>query len=192
MPKLSQIAKGARARKPVTFTLLDGTEVTAAMRPLDGDDHAEVLAAATEAVKGIEAQKPEALPAFKFAEAIETVARAFVDPDSDAAKPEPFFDGGPEDVRKHLDRDRIFWLYEQHTQFQAALSPMKAALGADDFYAAIVALAESEEGQDPLPFETWQPALRGSFMRTTARLLLSYLTDRSSTGSGDEAEPRSS
>ena len=40
MAKLSQIAKGTRARKELSFALLDGTEVTAALRPLDGDDHA--------------------------------------------------------------------------------------------------------------------------------------------------------
>lgn len=188
MPKLSQIALGKRARKPLTFMLLDGVEVTAALRPLDGDDHADILTAAAASMPtGVEAK--EGVPAFDFAVAGETIARAFVDPESPPEQPEPFFDGGVKQVRARLDRDRIFWLYEQQKTFQASLSPLKQALSPDEFFSAIVMLAESEEGQDELPFATWAPALRVSFTRTLASLLLSSQMDRSSTGSGDETAP---
>lgn len=188
MPKLSQIAKGTRARKELSFALLDGAEVTAAVRPLDGNDHADILAAATASMpSGVEAK--EGVPAFDFAIASETLARAFVDPDSTPESPEPFFDEGVKQVRARLDRDRIFWLLEEQKAFQASLSPLKQALSADEFFSAIVQIAESEEGQDTLPFVTWAPALRASFMRTLASLLLASQTDRSATGSGDETAP---
>lgn len=188
MAKLSQIAKGTRARKELSFALLDGTEVTAAIRPLDGDDHADILAAATASMpSGVEAK--EGVPAFDFAIAGETLARAFIDPESPHEKPEPFFDEGVQQVRARLDRDRIFWLLEQQKAFQASLSPLKQALSPDEFFAAIVQIAESEEGQDTLPFATWAPDLRVSFIRTLASLLLSSQMDRSSTGSGEETAP---
>lgn len=186
MAKLSAIAKGYRARKPVAFTLLDGTEVSCALRPLDGNDHAALIDAATRSLPaGIKAVDGE--PVYEFAKAVETIARGFVDPESPEDKPEPFFDGGAEQVRAHLDRDRIFWLAEQQRAFQSEISPMQSALTADEFFAAIVQIADAEE-KDALPFETWQPALRRSFLRTTARLLLASQSDKSASGGTDEAE----
>ena len=179
MAKFSDIAKGGLARKRIKFHTLHGAEVEADMRPMSGADYEDVVAAATARaiLKGVKPAPGDAV--YEFALDCETVARAFVDPDSPLDKPEPFFDNA-DAVRGALDRDRIFILAREHRSFQDSTSPLVRDMSVEEFWEYVVQHAEVADGD--LPFETWPLYTQRAFIRTTcSRLYLSQLAKSSST-----------
>lgn len=171
MARFSEIVRGPRARrKDVRFTTLTGVDAVCDMRILDGEDEEAVLAAATKAAKAAGAEAAEGNIVFDFVRACEIVARAAVDPDSPADAPAPFFDGVAE-VKKHLDRERIYLLFEVQCAYQDEASPRASTMGVDELVNMLHASALVPEG-DELPFERLQPALRRSCMRSLVELAL--------------------
>lgn len=185
MAKYSSIEQGNLARKRIKFHTLHGKEVEADMRPMSGADYEDVVAAAAARaiLKGGKAVDGDAV--YGFALDCETVARAFVDPDSPLDKPEPFFEDA-DAVRKALDRDRIFTLAAEHRAFQDSASPLVRDMTVEQFWEYVVQHAEVPDGE--LPFETWPLYTQRAFVRTTcSRLYLSQLAKSSSTSAASPA-----
>lgn len=185
MAKFASVAKGKRARKRISFTALDGSEVECDVGILNGDDDDAILVAASAHARASGAEAKDGNPIFAFAVDCETVARAFIDPESPTDKPERFFADANE-VRKNLDRDRIFYLAEQQRAFQETVSPPQREQTVDEYLATVFRVARLEEG-DELPFEISRQRAHWSFTRRMARQLSTLLLDRSLTGSGDGA-----
>ncbi len=177
MGKFALITKGKRATKPVTFPFGEGT-ATCAVRPLSGSEEALVLSRAREfAVSRGVAEPDVGNELYEFGRWVWTVAIACVDADNPDAS---YFDSA-EEVLEHLDRDRIVLLFELQQRWQDDCSPSLKSLSAAEYKASVVELALAGE-DDELPFDRWAPALRRSWVRTTARLLATSLEPRSVSG----------
>lgn len=187
MPVFSKIARGIRARKRgIECTTVDGVPFRCDLRAVTAEEEAQVLEAATRRALAAGAKADEKDLVFQFAYATELVAVACVDEDSPEDAPRPFFDGGVEQVRQHLDRDRVLLLSETQRAWQESVSPRKRKLSTDEFFGHVISLAAGEEGEDH-PFWIWPRSTQESLLRSMARLLLSSQTDKSPTSSGDEA-----
>lgn len=199
MAKFSQVAKGATARKRVSFTLMDGTAVECAVIPLLVEADAEILAGARKHAmdRGV-ADPKDGDPLYEQGIWIHTIVRGCVDPDSPENAPQPFFDGGAQQILHPtlgLDRDRIAFLFEAQQAWQDECSLRPGKLTAGEFFAELVRHAELPEGAE-LPFERWRPVLRRSFVRSMAvrlgellqlRSLLGPDSPATTTGSGKPA-----
>lgn len=189
MAAFSTIAAGARARKRVEATTIAGDTFACDLRPVMGEDDALALQRAREfaIARGV-ADPKEGEPIYELALAVETLALACVDPDAPTS---PFFDGGSAQIRAHLDRDRILYLYETLTAWQATFSPREHKLDWPTFVAKVYELATTEEADADAPFARWAPGMLVSFTRTLARLWWSSLGGKSPSGTGS-ASPTSS
>lgn len=189
MGAFSTIAAGARARKRVEATTIAGAAFACELRPLVGDDDALVLQRAREfaIARGV-AEPREGEPIYELALAVESLAIACVDPD-DAAR--PFFDGGSAQIRAHLDRDRILYLYETLAAWQATFSPRERTIDWPAFVAKVYELATAGEADADAPFARWPHGTLASFTRTLARLWWNSLGGKSPSGT-DSASPTSS
>jgi len=180
------IAAGTRARRRVECTTIAGRAFACDLRPVLGADEALVLQRAREfaQARGV-AEPKEGEPIYELALSVETLALACVDPDDGTR---PFFDGGSPQILANLDRDRILYLYETLTTWQASFSPREHGLDWGTFVAKVYELATAEEADADAPFARWAPATRGSFMRTLARLYWNSLAAKSPSGT-DSASP---
>ena len=181
MGKFALIAKGARATKRVTVALDDeSTPIACLVRPLSGAEETEALAAARAFAKarGIDEPSP-ADHLYQFGLWVHTILIGCRDDDATAG---PYFDSA-EQILEHLDRDRIALLYELQQSWQDECSPRAHALAEKDYVASILEIANAGD-DDELPFERWQPGLRRSWVRTSARLLASWSDLKSPFGSG--------
>jgi hypothetical protein len=186
MGVFSQIAKGARARKRgVECSTLDGVTFTCDLGLLDAAEEAAAMSAATKRAKDGGSAGDEKDLNFQFAYACEVVARAALDPDSPESAPTRFFDGGVEQVRTYLDRDRILLLSETQRNFQESASPRRRTLSLDEYVANVMRLAEEEEGSDS-PFWTWPRSTQESFLRSLARQHVASAMRSLPTSSDDE------
>lgn len=185
--KFSRVAQGKRARDEVVFTTTDGVECKASMRPILGDLEATVLERALAFAKsrGVgEVNAKPGEPIYELGYEVATIALALIDPDEPEGT-SPYFDGGEAQVLQHLDRDRIALLYERHQAFQDTVSPRPRSLDQAEFFAKLLEIAASEEGDDG-PFASLRPALLKSFARTLAKQHLISLGLKSNSGSPSE------
>jgi hypothetical protein len=118
---------------------------------------------------------------YKYGKAIHRVLLGVVDPDSDPSAPEPFFDGGIDQLLKlrELGQDGIFVLAEMHETFEEEISSRTRTLSEEDYQTAL----EEVAGPNGLPF--WfslRPDTQWSFAHTTAFLLRAALGRKSSSG----------
>ena len=196
MAKFAQLTKGRRARKRgVPFSSLDGVEMTVDLAVLSGEDHGLILEFAASFARERNGEPKSGDPLFEFGRDVKTVHLSAIDPESSEEKPEAFF-SSTDEVLAGLDRDRIQLLAEKQRTHQDVVSPYQQAMSSEQFFANIAQIAEAEEGDD-LPFETWAPSLRLSFVRTTARWLIEMAssasqTPKSPTTSGAEGEGKAS
>lgn len=184
--RFSQVEKGRRAREAVEFDTLDGQRCAAAFRPIDGDLEAEVLKRAQEfsLANGLKDPKP-GHPIYELGYEVATLVLAMVDA-VDAQQPLVlFWDGGEEQLRRALDRDRIALLFERHARFQDTVSPRKHTLSGEAYILKVFEIATAE-GDDDGPFVNLRPGLLKSCMRTMASQLVSSWTARSQDGSSSE------
>jgi hypothetical protein len=202
MATFSQLAKGKRARKGISFPLLapqaaegEGArerELQVDVIVLSGLEDAEVMAKARAFAKerGVDDPK-DGNPIYDLALWAFTLAVACVDPESPETEPRPFFDGGADQIMGSnlLGRDTIAYLYEHQQQWQDEVSPRARTIGAEALLAHVVAVAASE---DPTPFFRLAPALRWTLHRSMAALLVTLQTPRSPSGSGSEDDGASS
>lgn len=170
--KFSKIARGHLAREQASVTTIAGDTAEFILRPVLAEDDALILEGTRKFV--IKHGEPEARvgdPLYDLGIQVHTLVLACMDAE---APEQPFFDGGIEQVMKHLDRDRIALIYQRHERFQDEVSPRKGSLSEKEFFKALVEIAASEEGDDR-PFDSMRPGLLRSFARTTARQLVSSL-----------------
>ncbi len=188
MPRFADVVKGKRARKTIALSLPNASEPAAEeisldVRVLTGDEEALVLesARAWATSKGVADPKPGD-PLYDLGLMVYTVLAACVDTDSPVENPRSFF-VSVEEILGSLDRDRITYLYEQHELWQDACSPYSTREPHETaVWAYAIEVAESESPLDR-PFANTRPAMRWSFERSMARLLLSSLKLRSLSGS---------
>lgn len=176
--RCSAISKGTRARKTLVLDLFGHKDIAVDLRPLTGDEEVDALATAhaLAKAKGIDDPK-EGQPIFDRMVMAAVLAVGCVDAESPADNPRPFFTGAEEVLT--LDRDAMVMLYEAHEAWQEQCSPRKRDLTFDEYGAAVVKLASLGEGDSLDPFVRWPRALLVSFMRISARQLLSSLDPRS-------------
>ena len=198
MAKFQDIQKGTRARKPVVFPIESGplldTEsplgaesdheapdtVTVDLRVLHGEEEAECLRRAhTSAVKAGVAEPKSGDPLYDFELMIQTLAIACIDHESSNNDPQPFFSSADE-IRKHLDRERIAYLFGQYEVWQDECSPQAAKISGDKLYEIILTAAKSEDPADP--FVQLRPGTAAICFRTMAGLLLRLPELRSALG----------
>lgn len=188
MGLFSQIAKGNRARKRgVPCTTLDGTAFTCDLGVIDARQEAQIIDAASKRATTAGAPPTPGSIVFDFEYSVQLVAMSAVDPESPEDAPALFFDGGAEQIRGALDRERVLMLAELQRVHQESSSPLMRSMTFDEMLSRVVTLAAEEEGTAD-PFWMLPRATQESFVRSMARLLVSLLTDKSASGTGEQAE----
>ncbi len=185
--KCSQMAKGLRARKrDVACTWLDGSAFTCDLRILNGEEEKTVLAAACKGAREAGGEPVESDLSWQFAFACQVVALAVVDSETSESEPAPFFDGGAEQVRLTLDRERILLLSHIQRQFQEAVSPRVHDLTPEQYISKVAEAAKPEDGAAS-PFDRWPRSTLESFARSMAAQLWISLMPK--LPSSSESEP---
>lgn len=191
MGAFSLIVQGSRARKRVESTTITGQPFACDLRAVVGVDDAAIFAEARAFAKARGVAEPkDGDPLYDLGLAVHTLAIACVDPDSLTEAPRVFFDGGASQILEHLDRDRILYLYETLTAWQSTFSPRQQSQSWPEYVASVYVLASEEADADD-PFAKWSPALRASWARTTARLLLASHALKSHSGTPTESSTTS-
>ena len=158
-----------------------GVEHKFALRPLDGGEYAQTLRYAREyAVRsGVKDPKPDD-PLYQLGLAFKTIELSCIDTDSNQDRRTTFFSGGPVEIEAALGREEIGYLFEAAELHQSECSPVKN-LTPSEMLTAMVKLVEEEAAGSAYFFLSLSPATRLRLQRTTARLVLNSLKDRSST-----------
>lgn len=118
--RFSNVVRGARAVRPVVLHLPAGGVFRCGVRPLHPEVEVPLVVAEARQRAEEEGGKGRAGdPIFEGWLQVLTLARACVDLDAAGGAPEPFFDGGPEQIRAHLDGEAIRRLYRAQVAFQA-------------------------------------------------------------------------
>lgn len=153
------------------------------LRPLTVAEHLECVSAAAARARAAGIMDPgDGDEIYDVALQIETILRATVDHDApaDAKEPARFFESYEQIAEDEgIQREHIAYLHEQQALWQAECSPRASVMPAEAVEAEIVRAASG----DARAFLAWSPALRWSFLRSTAVLALSSLTGRSPSGS---------
>lgn len=198
MATFAAISKGHRARRPVAFPVSgakwsteradwDGETVTVDLRPLRVTDELEAVAAATARAKKLGISDPgDGDPVYDYALEVERLLRGVVDHDSPTDAPVPFFESFEQIAEDEaIQKDHVAYLSEQLTLWQAECSPRASTMNAADFSGAVLRAA----GGDARDFLGWSPALRWSFLRSTAVLASSSLLGSLPSGSPSDPTP---
>lgn len=187
----TDILRGAKARKPVAFPRPSITaallskepteEVLVDLMPISGEEEAGVLsrARAFAVERGVVDPKPND-PIYDLGLMVETLAVGCIDHESPADAPARFF-ASADEIRTYLDRERIVYLYELHALWQDELAPLGRTLSEDEYYKAVLKLADAEDPS--LPFAMYRPAILGNFMLSMARQLRDLVLAKSPLGS---------
>jgi hypothetical protein len=119
MGKFSTVDKVPPATEPVEFEV-GGTAVKCLVRHMMAEEERLVLVGAREFARQNGVQNPVATdPIYLLGLVVSTVHRGYVDAD---APEELFFDGGIEQIRACLDRERIAHLWAKQADFQDRMS----------------------------------------------------------------------
>jgi hypothetical protein len=144
---------------------------------LTGDETTRVLAQARADAIGNGVSDPkDGEPLYDLAVMVHTLLLSVVDHDSAPGEERPFFDSA-EQIRKHLDGQRIGYLYALQEVWQDECAPQRIDLSEQEMLEWVLELAESEDPQ--VPFGRLRPASRWIYMRSLARLLVSSRDFRS-------------
>ena len=186
--KFSDVAKGIAAERPVEIQLR-GKLCRPLVRPLSNDEETDVVAFAIKFAKGKGAPAEEGNAVYDSGLMCQTIALAYLDPESDPKARESFF-AGPDEIRT-LDTETIALLYEHQELWQRETSPSKRHVGAGDLMEMVRTLGEDE--QDPLArlddFLRLSPPTRWSLVRFMAALLVSSHVLKPRSSLNDEGEP---
>lgn len=171
--KFSQARVEPPRTAPATIATVTGAEMLCKVRHLMADQEAAVLVDARTFAKarGVEDPRPDD-PLYLFGMMVSTVLRGFLDADAPEGEPEPFFDGGVEQILRHLDQDRIAYLWAVQGAFQDKCSGRTVTLTDAEVLARVHAIAAAEP-TDPGPFADLRPFQQQQLMRAMARLILS-------------------
>lgn len=192
--KFSEIVRGTRSDEEVELPRFDGQPDDAPamkvrVRALNALDEEQALSDARRRAKteGVEDPKPGE-PLYDLALMVETVAIAYLDPESPPNARTPFFDAGSDAVRKWYGREAIALLYELQQDYQDRVAPNVAKLSPYDFYNGILKLGDEDEQQARFFYYRCRPGLRWSFMRSMAVQQRSALMSKFSPGSPSETD----
>jgi hypothetical protein len=171
--KFSQIPIEPPRTAPATIASVGGVEVACRVRHLMADQEAAILqeARAFAKTRGVEDPEPDD-PLYLFGMMVSTVLRGYVDTDGAPGALEPFFDGGLDQVLRHLDQDRIAYLWAAHCAFQDACSGRAVKLTDAEVLARVHAIAAADLN-DPSPFADLRPFQQQQLLRAMAKLILS-------------------
>jgi hypothetical protein len=137
---------------------------------LTGEEEAEVCAKARAFAIGRGVSEPkQGEPLYDLGAMVYTLLLSVVDHDSAAGEERPFFDSA-EQILKHLDRERISFLYTLQEAWQDECAPLRKDLSEPELYQWVFELAESEDIQ--IPFGRLRPSTLWIYMRTLARRLI--------------------
>jgi hypothetical protein len=187
MAKWAQIKKGVLARHVIEFPAPDGTPVSVALRGLFGENASKVLQGAREYCIARGLPEPmEGDDLYEYGKRLWEVHLGCTDPDSPDHAPELFFASVAEilDEKTGLDPDRVVLLSEAQRYFQESIAPAPKSLSVEDFSRLVVMHAVAPEDARELPFERLPPALRRTFVRHMAVLLLNSPLFKLPTGPG--------
>lgn len=191
--RFSEIIKGTRQYKQIELPPYigqppDQPNLTCCIRALNGLEEELALGAAVKRAKEQGAAKPEpGDPIYDLALMVEVIALACCDPDSPAATREPFFDGGPNQVRQYFGREATTLIYEIQQQYQDEVAPTYKRLGPIEYYGGLTTLGGEDEERARSFFVRCSPGLRWSYMRTSAVQLLTSLQPSSPSGGISES-----
>ena len=182
MAKFSDVAAGARARRSIRLPLpgaqLDaesgawlGPTAALDVRVLRNDEHTDILrdALAFARKRGLETPE-DGDPLYEQGKMLHTLAVACIDCDSPKDAPQPYFDGGWEQIHASevLSPEVLHYLYLQQQIFQDEVSPLLKGMSPMEFMAAAIKTAAG----DMSFFVNSRPGMQWSFTRTLARQLL--------------------
>ena len=170
------MVRGARAVRQVALLLPSGSVLRCGVRPLHPEVEQPVVVAEAGQRAGEEDGKPASGDAiFEGWLHVLTVARACIDLDSPAEAPEPFFDGGPDQIRAHLDGETIRRLYRAQLAFQAECLVLETG---GDVADRLLGLAPGDETLSPqvvaaeFPVELSAYFGQPAYTLTSAQILL--------------------
>ena len=185
MAKFSEVAAGTRARRRIKLPL-PGAQVdtetggwvgpTAELdvRVLRDDEYSEVLALALAFAKKRGLENPEDGDAlYERGKMLHTLAVACLDMASPVEAPEPYFDGGWEQITKSecMTPEVVGYLYLQQQLFQDEVNPLLVSLPT----ATLIGAAIKTAGGDLSFFVNSRPGVQWSFLRTLANHLVASL-----------------
>lgn len=181
MAKFSAILRGTRAECECELPASAGGESQRfGVRPLNGLEEAEALrlarSDATEA--GVSDPKPGD-PVYDLALMVHTLAIGCVDIDSAKDARAPFFGGGAAEIRRHLSREEIVYLYAQHQAWQDEAAPTALRLTSEEMLVGVATMGGESDEDAARFFLRLRPGMQLSFTRFTARLAWSSLVPKS-------------
>jgi hypothetical protein len=172
----SDVVRGARAVRPITLRLPGGSVLRCGVRPLHPEVESPLVAA--EARRRASDDGGGAAPGDPIFEGwlyALTLSRACIDLDAPEGAPEPFFDGGPEQIRAHLDAETIRQLYRVQAAFQQECLVLDAEGDVADRLLGLEAGAEVLSPQvvaAEFPVELWAYFGQPAYTLTSAQILL--------------------
>lgn len=208
MPKLKDVAKGSWAVHPVPLRLANAVQATPPGQPptsesvhttvgvrvltVDETELAYQRAISRAREKGVETWDDKH-PLCRLALMLHTLAMCCVDVDSDPRRPEPFFDGGVEEIATsiHIGQDNIVYLHERWENWQDECSFEQSKMSAEEVIATALAHAQEPANADS-PLDRMRPGLRKIYTHTLAVLLSSSLGVKLRSGApGDSSSSNS-
>ncbi len=187
MAKFSNIVKGTRATRPVSFSTMFGDEASCFVRPMTGLEESDALAAGrAHAVANGIASPTEKDRVYEIGVMANTLLVACVDSEDPASR---YFVNAKE-ILDNLDTDRIAFLYEAQQLWQDECSPLAKSMTAAEFAAKVAEIDGAADGADF--FTHMRPAMRCSFARHLIALLYNSLKGNSVSSTGSETEPQNS
>ena len=186
MSRFSDIAAGPRARKEVSIDLGRAGLQRLSVRALGPDEEQAVLTGALAFAKSAGVDNAGfGDPLYDLGVQLHTIALAYVDPDSPADKPVPYF-AGVEEIRKSdlLTRDHLAFLYEAQLLHQDEVSPYDREANAGEVMSWAAEVAKGNQG----PFVSMRPATRWNFTRTLAIRCIASLVAKSLSSQPSEGQ----
>lgn len=188
--KLRDVVRGKLKTEDLTFSLLDGTEVTVSLRLLDVDDDAAILEYAEAEAREKKAEPKPGSPIYDYAKARAITLHCCLEQGGSDPIKDRFFESVAQ-MKGVLDSDRIGLIVEAQERLQDSVGARPSKMGPDEFFKAVVDTARRDLGEE-LPFESWAPVLRRSFVHSICALYMNLLQDRSPTSLDFEGSAASS
>jgi hypothetical protein len=174
--RFSDIVRGARAVRRVAVHLPGGGVLHCGVRPLHPEvEEPLVVDEASRRASDAGGEPTPGDAVFDGWLHAVTLARTCVDLDTAEGTPEPFFDGGPDQIRAHLDGETIRRLYRAQVAFQVECLVLDAGgdladrlLGVDPEAETLSPQVVAAEFPAELSFYFGQPA----YTLTSAQIML--------------------
>lgn len=185
MAKFSEVAAGTRARRAIKLPL-PGAQVdgetgewlgptdTLDIRVLRDDEYTDVLERALAFAKKRGLEKPEDGDAiYERGKMLHTLVLACIDWESPKEAPEPYFNGGWEQIHtsEAMTPEVVGYLFLQQQLYQDEISPLLGSLSQAELLAASIKTA----GGDMSFFVNSRPGVQWSFLRFLASQLIASL-----------------